>query len=47
MSSRQPNILLIFVDNQPANMLGCSGNTEIHTPNLDSLAEHAIRFSEA
>lgn len=47
MLEKQPNILLIFVDNQPANMLGCAGNTEIHTPNLDSLAEHAVRFSEA
>ncbi len=47
MLIKQPNVLLIFVDNHPANMLGCSGNTEIHTPNLDSLAEHAVRFSEA
>jgi arylsulfatase A-like enzyme len=47
MLDKQPNVLLIFVDNQPASMLGCSGNTEIHTPNLDRLAEHAVRFSEA
>jgi len=32
------NIVLIFVDNQPANMLGCAGNDEVHTPNLDKLA---------
>jgi arylsulfatase A-like enzyme len=44
---KQPNVLLVFVDNQPANMLGCAGNTEIHTPNLDRLAENAVRFSEA
>ncbi|MDH5354671.1 MAG: sulfatase-like hydrolase/transferase, partial [Gammaproteobacteria bacterium] len=47
MQKKQPNILLIFVDNQPANMLGCAGNTEIHTPHLDALAKHAVRFSEA
>ena len=27
--------------------MGCSGNTEIHTPNLDALAGRATRFSEA
>jgi arylsulfatase A-like enzyme len=47
MSKKQPNILLVFVDNQPANMLGCAGNEEIHTPHLDNLAKHAVRFSEA
>lgn len=47
MSKKQPNILLVFGDNQPAKMLGCAGNTEIHTPNLDKLAEHGVRFSEA
>ncbi len=47
MLNKQPNILLVFVDNQPAKMLGCSGNEEIHTPNLDRLAENGVRFSEA
>ncbi|NQV45902.1 MAG: sulfatase-like hydrolase/transferase [Rhodospirillales bacterium] len=47
MSEKKPNILLVFVDNQPAKMLGCAGNSEIHTPHLDRLAEHAVRFSEA
>ena len=44
---QQPNIILIFVDNQPAKMLGCAGNDEIFTPNLDKLASNGIRFSEA
>jgi arylsulfatase A-like enzyme len=47
MPKKQPNVLLVFVDNQPANMMGCSGNTEIHTPHLDNLAKQAVRFSEA
>ncbi len=47
MSPDRPNILLVFVDNQPANMMGCSGNSEIHTPNLDGLAGRGTRFSEA
>ena len=43
----QPNIVLIFVDNQPADMMGCSGNEEIHTPHLDALADRGVRFAEA
>jgi arylsulfatase A-like enzyme len=40
----QPNILLVFVDNQPANMMGCYGNDEIFTPNLDALTSRGILF---
>jgi arylsulfatase A-like enzyme len=47
MAPKRPNVVLIFVDNQPATMMGCSGNTEIYTPNLDALAQHSTRFSEA
>ena len=47
MSSRKPNILLIFVDNQPANMMGCYGNNEILTPHLDELASRGILFRNA
>ena len=47
MSSSTPNIVLIFVDNQPAEMMGCAGNDEVHTPNLDRLAGNATRFDHA
>jgi arylsulfatase A-like enzyme len=47
MRDKQPNIVLVFVDNQPADMMGCSGNTEIHTPNLDRLAGKGVRFDQA
>ena len=47
MSSRRPNVLLIFSDNHPAVMMGCSGNADAHTPNLDRLAQGAARFSDA
>ena len=47
MSSRQPNILLIFVDNQPASMMGCYGNDEIFTPHLDELASRGVLFRNA
>jgi len=42
-----PNIVLVFVDNQPAEMLGCYGNSELHTPHLDRLAGEGLRFNKA
>ncbi len=43
----QPNVILIFTDNQQATTLGCYGNPEIHTPNIDALADQGIRFDRA
>ncbi|MHB8895997.1 MAG: sulfatase family protein [Candidatus Geothermincolia bacterium] len=42
---KPPNVLMIIVDNQWAGALGCYGNTEHHTPNLDLLARQGMRFS--
>jgi choline-sulfatase len=41
---KQPNILFILSDDQGAWALGCAGNTEIRTPNLDRLAAEGMRF---
>ena len=43
----QPNIVLIFTDNQQATTLGCYGNPEIYTPNLDQLAGQGMLFENA
>jgi arylsulfatase A-like enzyme len=43
----RPNILLFMSDNQPADLLGCYGNDEVHTPHLDGLAARGVRFSNA
>ena len=40
----RPNIILIMTDNQPADLLGCYGNKEIHTPHLDKMAENGLLF---
>jgi arylsulfatase A-like enzyme len=45
METKRPNIVLFMTDNQPADLLGCSGNEEIYTPNLDRMAHQGIRFS--
>ncbi len=46
-AAKPPNIILVFVDNQPADMLGCAGNEEIQTPHLDRLAAQGVRFGQA
>ncbi len=47
MASRNPqtpNILFILSDDQGAWAMGCAGNDELDTPNLDRLASTGIRF---
>jgi choline-sulfatase len=38
------NLLLILTDDQGPWAMGCAGNEEIRTPNLDSLAREGVRF---
>lgn len=47
MSQKRPNIILIVSDNHPADLLGCYGNDEIHTPHLDKLAQEGLQFNQA
>lgn len=44
---RKPNIVLILADDLGWGELGCYGNTFNETPNLDRLAAHGIRFTNA
>ncbi len=44
MTEKQPNILLIMSDNHMAELLGCYGNEEIHSPNLDTLSAQGMQF---
>src|SRR5699024_11425587 len=41
---KKPNIVFILSDDQGAWAMGCAGNDEIRTPNLDRLAASGIRF---
>lgn len=41
----RPNLLLIVVDDLGVNDLGAWGNTEVVTPNIDSLAARGLRFT--
>src|SRR5579862_9902435 len=40
-----PNIVLIVAEDMPAFLLGCYGNTEVQTPNIDLLAKGGVRFA--
>ena len=44
---RPPNLVFILTDNQGAWTLGCYGNPDIRTPNIDKLAADGIRFTRA
>ena len=45
---REPfNVLLLMADQMRSDMLGSSGNTITHTPNLDLIASQRVRFSSA
>jgi len=46
-SARPPNVVFILTDNQGAWTLGCYGNPDIRTPNIDCLAAEGIRFTRA
>jgi arylsulfatase A-like enzyme len=44
--ARQPNVVLIIVDDQGYGDLACLGNEIIKTPNLDKLHEVSARFTD-
>lgn len=46
-TQRRPNLLLILADDLGWRDLGCYGSTFHETPNLDALARHGMRFTQA
>jgi arylsulfatase A-like enzyme len=41
----RPNVVVVLTDDQGFWAMGCAGNSEIRTPNLDRLARTGIRFA--
>lgn len=46
-ATEKPNIVFILTDNQGAWHLGCYGNPDFQTPNIDRLAAEGVRFTRA
>ncbi|MBI9017823.1 MAG: sulfatase [Phycisphaerae bacterium] len=42
---KQPNFLLIIADDMTYTDLGCYGNKQVRTPNLDKLAKQSLKFN--
>lgn len=45
--NRKPNILIVTVDTLRSDYLGCYGNSQIQTPNIDQLAQWGVLFKTA
>ena len=45
MSNEKPNVLVIQPDQHRGTVMGCAGDSQVKTPNLDRLASEGIRFS--
>ncbi|WDF65448.1 sulfatase family protein [Flavobacterium sp. KACC 22763] len=43
----RPNILIIMTDQQTADAMSNAGNTNLHTPAMDKLAQNGVRFTKA
>jgi len=43
---RPPNIVFFLADDLGYQDLGCSGNQVIRTPNIDTLAQDGVRFTD-
>jgi arylsulfatase A-like enzyme len=45
--SSYPNIVFIYADDLGYGDVSCYGATSVHTPNIDSIAAHGLRFTDA
>ena len=43
----RPNFLVLLTDDQRADAMGCSGNPNVRTPHIDTLAGSGVRFTNA
>lgn len=47
MSETSPNLIWIFGDQHRAQALGCAGDVNVHTPNIDRMASEGVFFKRA
>ncbi|MBT6723374.1 MAG: sulfatase-like hydrolase/transferase, partial [Planctomycetaceae bacterium] len=46
VASDQPNVVMIFTDDQGYSDVGCFGAEGFETPNLDRMATEGMRFTD-
>src|SRR3569623_1091605 len=44
VKKRPPNLILVLIDDMGSKELGCYGNKEHRTPNMDRIAREGMRF---
>ncbi len=44
-ANNSPNVVLLLADDLHLRALGCQGNPQVHTPNIDRLAAEGMRFT--
>lgn len=42
---KRPNVLWVIAEDMTATDLGCYGNSEVYTPNIDKFSKEAVRFT--
>ncbi|MBS7700289.1 MULTISPECIES: sulfatase-like hydrolase/transferase [unclassified Chelatococcus] len=47
MNRQPPNIVVLIADDHRYESIGCNGNSEVETPNLDGLAQRGVTFDGA
>ena len=45
-NKKQPNVIIILTDDQGSVDMNCYGATDLHTPNMDNLAQTGVRFTQ-
>lgn len=45
--AKQPNVVIIFTDDQGTLDANCFGSKDLHTPNIDRIAAAGVRFTQA
>ena len=43
---KKPNFLFLIADDHAAYVMGCDGNRQASTPNIDRLASEGVRFAK-
>jgi arylsulfatase A-like enzyme len=46
VAAGKPNVIIFLADDLGYGELGCQGNPEIPTPNIDSISAHGVRFTQ-